>query len=515
MGARRVIGWTAAALAVAAGVSVWLTRPRALNVRAVDVRTTRSTGAAVDPVPQDFALPEVAVSECDVSAVPGVFVVEVAPPGAAPHTTYVLEASDEGRALVPPVPNGSRLEVAVVAGGLRFGYPDEEQLGTATAVAPAHGGRFAVIVNAHLVARPRPRGRLFVVDSMRWPVAGATVSSPSSAWSATTSASGWCVLPPGTSSFDVAPPTERPDLAPIRRDAVDPERPGYVELRSVAADVTFPLPPLFAPPAGAEVTLRCADGRPFIRRSTVSERRKIGSIPLGRYLADWTEDGVPKSGVLEVGSDGSSLVAADAGECRGVVELPGAWTSFEPAVGVGLALVERSRRSCLLPAPVADSMSFAMVDGRGFTSDFRAASIDDGAAVFDDVPAGDWEVVSIAEPYAVSHCLSVARDAAGVRVECAPSPRASRLAGSVQGADAGTAFVVEIRGHGGMFAPTRSVTCPGTFEFSDLNPGLYSVRAAMDRSAAEAGRLLTTPWRNVAVGPGESVSVEFSAESVR
>jgi hypothetical protein len=138
----------------------------------------------------------------------------------------------------------------------------------------------------------------------------------------------------------------------------------------------------------------------------------------------------------------------------------------------------------------------------------------DGTAVFEDVAPGDYEILSMTEPYAVSWCLRVDGASEVLRVECPQPWRGSRIEGRVEG-PSGTHCDVQVRTLGRVFDVSRPVTCPGEYEFADLPGGLYSVRAVTSgafRSGRPDDSSGVTPWRNVVVEPGGRVTVDFRVE---
>jgi hypothetical protein len=517
MSVRRTIAALAAALLVAAVVAGWyVARDHGASVSAVSSRAGPggATGSAAGP--QDFALPEVAVSELARDFPPFVFVVKVTPPGGAP-ATEILEPAASGRALLPPVEPGSELAVSVVAGGARYGFAWEETVGAGAARAPAQGGRFYVVVPVRIPSAPSGPPRLFVVDGDEWPIAGAHAADAGRTWSATTSEAGCCSAGTAAERIRVEPPPERPDLGTFEGGAGRWDFVARVGLSgSATGDVQLPpATDATAPADFAEVELRPSDGRPFLRRVGVPPSRVLTGLPLGTYSARWCAGGVWREATLEVAALASRFVPSAATERATRVEVPGTWQGYGAGPAAMLLLLERSRTACVLPRSILESGNYEMTNGRGYTSRSFVADVQgDGTAVFEGVAPGDYEIVSSADPFAVSRCVRIDGRGDVARIGCTPRLRAAQIVGRVDG-PSGARYDVQVRGLGRFYDVSRSLKCPGDYEFADLAEGLYSVRAiAADafrgrRARDDSG---ITPWRNVVVEPGGRVTVDFKVD---
>jgi hypothetical protein len=517
MNVRAAIAGLAVVLLVAAIAVGWFaTREHVARVAGVSSRPGSGREDARAAAQQDFALPEVAVSELPYGAPPFAFVVLVTPEGGASRTD-VLEPAASGRALLPPVAPGTELAVSVVAGGSRYGCAWEETIGAAGARAPARGGRFYVVVPVRKPAGPVTPRRLYVADSDGWPLAGARVTDDARTWSVTTTEGGYCNAGTAAARIHVEPPPDRPDLAAVDRNVTRWE---YVASASfekcITSDVKLPPATDTSLPADfAQIDLRPADGRPFMRRVAVPVDRVLPAVPLGNYAVRWYAEGAWRQATLEVTAAASRFLPSPVIARPTRVELPGSWQGFTPSLEAVLVLLERSRCSCLLPRSILESGNFELTGGRGYTSRFVVADVeDDGTAVFEGVAPGDYEIVSRSDPYAVSFCVRVDGTSDVLRVDCAPRLRAAQIAGRIEG-PSGASWYVQMRGLGREFDVSRSVKCPGDYEFGDLAEGLYSVRAVsstafgFSRPGDDSG---ITPWRNVVVEAGGRVTVDFHVE---
>lgn len=517
MSVRVAIAGLAVALLVAAIVVGFLmTKEHVARVAGVSSRPGSGSEDARAAMQQDFALPEVAVSELPYGAPPFAFVVQVTPPGGVSRTE-VLEPAASGRALMAPVAPGTELAVSVVAGGRRYGCAWEETVGTASGRAPARGGRFYVVVPVQKPAGPVTPLRLMIADLDDWPVVGACVSDDARTWSVTTTEGGYCNAGTAAARIHVEPPPNRPDLAVLDRGMARWE---YVAIarfeRRNTSDVKLPPATDASLPADfAEIDLQPADGRPFMRRVAVPANRVLPAVPLGSYDVRWLAEGAWRRATLEVTAAASRFLPSEAIARPTRVELPGTWQGFRPTIEAALILLERSRCSCGLPRSILESGGFELTGGRGYTSRFMVADVDDdGTAVFEGVAPGDYEILSRADPYAVSFCVRVDGRSDVQRLDCAPRLRAAQIAGRIEG-PSGARYHVQMRGLGREFDISRAVVCPGDYEFEDLAEGLYSVRAVsssafgFSRPEDDSG---ITPWRNVVVEPGGRVTVDFHVE---
>ena len=516
MRVRDLIFAAAALLFIAAlVVGVLAMRPHDPRVTRVSSQS-RAAGVPVDgPGRQDFALTEVAVTELPPGFPPFVFVIEVTAPDGA-RATEVLEPAASGRVMLPPVPAGTDLAISVVAGGARYGYEWEETIGTASAKVRECGRAFVLVA----IRTPAPREsplRLFVGDPDGWPVGGARVTDAAGAWSVTTSAAGYCRGVSAAPAIRVEPPADRPDLAAFEGSPGRWEYLAEVVLRKKpVADVA--LPPAgdpSVPPEQGDLSVIPNDGRPFLQRITITPDRVIRSFPLGSYTVRWCAEGFWRDAELVVAAEGSRLLPARPAVRAVRVEVPGTWQGFQPTPSAALLLLERSRLSCVLPRSIVESGGFELSEGRGYTSRFVVADVDeDGTAVFSDVAPGDYEIVSMFQPYVVSGCIRIDGQSDVISVACGPRLRAAQIVGRVEGRS-GARYDVQIRGRGRSFDKSRPVKCPGDYEFGDLPGGLYSVRAVADD--AFQGRHIDdysgfTPWRNVILEPGGRVTVDFHVE---
>jgi hypothetical protein len=514
---RAAIAGLAVVLLVAAIAVGWFaTREHVASVAGVSSRPGSLRDDARAAAQQDFALPEVAVSELPYGAPPFAFVVQVTPPGGALRTE-VLEPAASGRALLPPVAPGTELAVSVVAGGSRYGCAWEETIGAASARAPARGGRFYVVVPVRKPAGPDTPRRLFVADSDGWPLAGARVTDDARAWSVTTTEGGYCNAGTAAARIHVEPPPDRPDLSAVDRKVARWEHVASISLgERITSDAKLPAATdASVPPGLARIDLQPADGRPFMRYVTVPADRVLPAVPLGNHAVRWYAEGAWRQATLEVTAAASRFLPSPVIARPTRIELPGTWQGFRPSLEAALVLLERSRSSCLLPRSILESGGFELTGGRGYTSRFVVADVeDDGTAVFEGVAPGDYEIVSRSDPYAVSFCVRVDGTSDVLRIEAVPRLRAAQIAGRIDG-PSGARYHVEMRGLGREFDVSRPVTCPGDYEFGDLAEGLYSVRAVsstafgFSRPGDDSG---ITPWRNVVVEPGGRVTVDFHVE---
>ena len=516
MRTQHVIVGAAAVLLIAAIVAGWrYLGPHDARIAAVSSRPRIDGAAAEGPGQQDFVLTEVAVTELPPGFSPFVFVADLKPPE-GPAARELLEPAASGRAMLPPCPPGTELTVSVVVGGERYGFEREETIGTASATLRDAGRAFVLVP----IRMPEPRDRplrVLVGDTDGWPLGGARVSDAAGAWTVTTSPAGYARVSSPSAAVHVEPPADRPDLAPLDgspgewdslAEFVLPKRP-EVEVRIPAATDAS------VPPDGAEVLVAPTDGRPFFRRATLLSGRRILSLPLGTYTVSWCAEGTWRRTTLEVSSSGSQLLSAPPGVRATRVEIPGTWQGFRPSPSAMLVLLERSRLSCVLPRSIVESGGFELTEGRGYTSRFAVADVDDdGTAVFQDVAPGDWEVLAMFQPYFVSGCIRVDGSTEVMRVACSPRLRAGQIVGRVEGRT-GARFDVQLRGRGRSYDVSRSLKCPGEYEFGDLPGGLYSVRAVagdafqMRRADDWTG---FSPWRNVVLEPGGRVTVDFHVE---
>jgi hypothetical protein len=356
-----------------------------------------------------------------------------------------------------------------------------------------------------------------VRDEDGWPTPGARATDVESGLTIEATADGALDVDKGTGrrTFDVSPPPGRPDLGTERWTA-DPAFPGGSIRMSVQhrRDVSFEQ--LAADHRSGPVDrvwLIATDTRAWTRAWTVGAEGQLESVPLGRYVAEWTAGGARRHGLLDVGADAVRF-EEPAGPPQSVDVVVTGIRVSDPAAD--LVLVERSRRSCLLRSAVLWAGNYEWMAGCGVTSWFSFAESDaDGEPVFRGVPPGHYEIRTRSNPRVLARCFDVPDTASGpLRVAAEFQPRESTIHGTVRGTAQRKSWIVEARIFGES-SVTKCLRVGESYEFTNLPPGIYSVWVTREDWGSQPLRgepLPQSPWRNVLVDGHGDVRLDFDVK---